>query len=51
MNKYKFTYMWWFSAGKDEKIIEAETEEEAYKKLGYMFGYENINILSCEQMN
>lgn len=51
MNKYKFTYIWWFSVGKDEKIIETETEEEAYKKFSAGFGYEDVDIISCEQMN
>lgn len=51
MNKYKFTYMWWCSVCKDEEIVEAETEEEAYKKFSNGFGYESIDIISCEQIN
>ena len=51
MNKYKFTYMWWCSVCKDEEIVEAETEEEAYKKFSDGFGYESIDIISCEQIN
>ena len=51
MNKYKFTYSWWFSIGKDEEIVEANSEEEAYKKFSDGFGYESIDIISCEQIN
>lgn len=50
MNKYKFTYMWWCSVCKDEKIVYAETEEEAYKKFSAGFGYEDVDIISCEQI-
>ena len=51
MNKWKFTYMWWFSIYKFEIIIEAETKEEAYKKINSWFGFENIDIIKCELIN
>lgn len=50
MNKYKFTYIWWGQYSKDEKIVEANSEEEAYKKFCDNFGYA-LDILSCEQIN
>lgn len=50
MNKYKFTYMWWCSIHKDEEIVEANSEEEAYKKFCDDFGYA-MDILNCEQIN
>ena len=50
MNRYKFTYIWWGSIHKDEEIVEANSEEEAYKKFCDDFGYA-MDILNCEQIN
>ena len=51
MKKWKFTYNWWFSVVKDEQIVEAETEEEAYKEFSKSFDYEDVEIISCELIN
>ena len=51
MKKWKFIYSWWWSVSKDEEIVEANTEEDAYKKFSDGFGYESVDIISCEQIN
>ena len=51
IKKWKFIYSWWWSVSKDEEIVEATTEEEAYKKFSEGFGYESVDIICCEQIN
>ena len=50
MKKYKFTYMWWYSVCKSTMTIEANTEEEAYQKFDSNFGYEEVDIVNCEEI-
>lgn len=48
---WKFTYMWWYSVSKDTMFVKADTEEDAYKKFDSHFGYESVDIISCEQIS
>lgn len=42
--------MWWCSVCKNTMFVKADTKEEAYKKFDSNFGYEEVNICSCEQV-
>ena len=47
---WKFTYMWWFSFSKSTMFVKADTKSDAYKKFDSQFGYEEVDIVSCEQV-
>lgn len=46
---WKFTYMWWCSVYKDTQFVKADSKSEAYKKFDSHFGYEEVDIKSCEE--
>ncbi len=50
MRKWRFIYSWWYLVSHDFMIIEADTEEEAYKSFSSNFGYEEVDIISCEEI-
>lgn len=47
---WKFTYIWWYSVYREEQIVKADSESEAYKKFNSHFGYEDIDIKDCQQI-
>ena len=47
---YKFTYMWWCSVCKSTMYVKADSKDEAYKKFDSQFGYEEVDIKSCEEV-
>ncbi len=50
MRRWYFTYSWWYSVIDEYMVIEAETEQDAYKSFSSNFGYEEVDIISCEEM-
>lgn len=47
---WKFTYIWWYSVCNDVMFVKADTREEAYEKFNSNFGYEDVDVQSCEQV-
>lgn len=43
--------MWWCSVVKNTMFVKADNEAEAYKKFDKQFGYEEVDILKCEETN
>ena len=50
MRRWYFTYSWWYSVFEECMLIEAETEQDVYKSFSSNFGYEEVDIISCEEM-
>ena len=48
---WKFTYQWWHSVVNSTMFVKADNEAEAYKKFDKQFGYEDVDILKCEETN
>ena len=47
---WKFTYMYWCSVCKNTMFVKADNKSDAYKKFDSNFGYEEVDIVSCEEV-